>query len=187
MKQKAYDELVRCYKLFDKEPPPLKSSEQTFDDFKHGFRSGELTILQEERAIDDLSRAASALEGVANISRHWASEGGAPSAYALAACIRSASSIAESTRAAAGTFHQRVGRVLSETNRQALLDCRGVLKDADAALADVLARDDESREKSGNKESGDQPRVIRVHLNRQPQPAPTTGRAIRLKGLKPHA
>lgn len=128
----CYDELVRCYERFDKQPPEFKGDWP--ENVKQVvFHNNELEILEEEETEENLRRARSALQSVANISRHWAKEGGAPSARVCDEAVQAASTIAVAT-----ADILKAGRVLSAANREAI-------ERAIEALQEVLRRDDESR------------------------------------------
>jgi len=85
---------------------------------------------EEDRAVRNLEKLANAAESLGNISRHWAKEGGGPSAEMAGTAVRS-------IIAAMGIL--KAGRVLSAANRSAVVG-------AVEALQEVLAKDDASRE-----------------------------------------
>lgn len=112
---------------------------------------------EEDRAVRNLEKLANAAESLGNISRHWAKEGGGPSAEMAGTAVRS-------IIAAMGIL--KAGRVLSAANREAV-------EGAITALQEVLARDDASREKPEDDAKG--AGVLRVVLPEPPRVTLTSG------------
>ena len=124
----VYNHIKRYYAKFEKDPPDFKGDWP--ENLKAvTFRAGEFEILEELRALEDAQRLKHAATSLSNISRHWVTEGGAPSAEVVTDAVSAITAASEVAKA---------GRVLSAANRSAV-------EQAIAALQDVLARDDESR------------------------------------------
>jgi len=120
--------LRRYYGAFSKQWPDELSEAISFVK-QVNWQAGEQDIAEEARCLENLSVATGRWEGVANIARHWESNGRVLSPSISDAVLRSMSLPISVLRA---------GRVLSDTNRAAVTDARD-------ALSDVLARDEESK------------------------------------------
>ncbi|MBP8954573.1 MAG: HK97 family phage prohead protease [Armatimonadetes bacterium] len=112
---------------------------------------------EEDRAVRNLERLAGAAESLGNISRHWAKEGGGPSAEMAETAVRSIT-------AALGIL--KAGRMLSAANR-------GVVESAVEALLELLAKDDASRETPEDDAKGGG--VLRVVMPEPPRVTLTSG------------
>jgi len=127
----VYNHLARYYAKFDKEPPEFKAGAPVV------WRSGEETIIEEARALEDVQRLSAASTSLCNITRHWQREGGAPSATVV-------NSAASAIAAAAGIV--KAAEVLSTQNRTDL-------QQASELLNGVLARDADNRAARGTTET----------------------------------
>lgn len=127
---------------------------------------------EEARALADIERARTACVSLANITRHWTKDGGAPSARIVTACATAASSIAASVDAVT-----KDGQVLSGANFADLQEAR-------SRIDTVIRRHEDSRagksEAGGPARSDEDPQADGAgaepvpELVRQPTPEPAS-------------
>jgi HK97 family phage prohead protease len=77
-----YRTLCRYYAKFGMTPPEYPAPGEPI-----AWKSGEKTLLEEFRALEDTQRLSAAATSLGNITRHWQREGGAPSAAVVTSAV----------------------------------------------------------------------------------------------------
>ena len=148
-RQPCYEELSRCYAVFDKPVPEFKGTAWPLHVKDVKFHNNELEIYEAQAVLEYLSLVGGAAKAIGNAHRHWQGEGGDLSPIAL---DRMSDALSSMGAEYADVLSTKTGEVLSGENVKLVGRAMEACEAAVAACSALLEKHTAAQERRGQSE-----------------------------------